>query len=98
MHPAIMRQLTADHIRAIHAQAEDERRARQARRARRRPPSTRPSLPASGASRYDDPRLDEGRRTAITEQPSTAPLPVMAGSPPDSRDATTRREALDHCH
>jgi hypothetical protein len=47
---------------------------------------------------YDDPRLDEGRRTAITEQPSTAPLPVMAGSPPDSGDATTRREALDHCH
>ena len=97
MHPAIMRQLAADHIREIHAEAEDERRARQARRARQRAPSTQLRLPASGALRYDDPRLDEGRRTAITEQSSAAPLPVMAGSPPDSRDATTRREALDHC-
>jgi hypothetical protein len=25
-------------------------------------------------------------------------VPVMAGSPPDSGDAITRREALDHCH
>ncbi len=98
MHPAIIRQLAADHIREIHAEAEDDRRARQARRARRRAPSTRPRLPASGALRYDDPRLDEGRRTAITEQPSGAPLPVMAGPSPDSGDTTTPREALDHCH
>ena len=32
MHPAIMRQLAADHITEIHAKAEDERRGRQARR------------------------------------------------------------------
>ncbi len=32
MHPVIMRQLAADHIREIHAKAEDERLARQARR------------------------------------------------------------------
>lgn len=89
MHPAIMRQLAADRIRDIHAEAEDERRARQARRARRRAPFTRLRLPASGALSYDDPRLDEGRPTAITEQPSAAPLPVMAGSPRDSGDATT---------
>ena len=33
MHPVITRQLAADHIREIHAKAEDERLARQARRA-----------------------------------------------------------------
>ena len=97
MHPAIMRQLAADHIREMHAQAEDERQARRARRARRRVPSMRPRLPASGTLSYDDPRLDAGRRPAMTEQPGAPPLPVMAGSPPDS-DTTTRREALDHCH
>jgi len=32
------------------------------------------------------------------EQPGAPPLPVMAGSPPDSDDATARRDALDHCH
>ena len=32
MHPVIMRQLAADHIREIHAKADDERLARQARR------------------------------------------------------------------
>ena len=89
MHPAIMRQLAADHIRDIHAEAENERRARRARRARRRAPSTRLRLPASGTLSYDDPRLDEGRRRAITGQPSAAPPPVMVGSPPDSGDATT---------
>ena len=98
MHPVIMRQLAADHIREIHAKAEDERLARQARRARRRAPSTRPGLPASGTPSYDDPRLDAGQRPAMHEQPSAPPLPVMAGSPPDSGDAITRREALDHCH
>jgi hypothetical protein len=98
MHPDIMRQLAADHIREMHATAEDERRARQARRARRRAPSTRPAPPASGTLSYDDPRLDAGQRPAMTEQPSAPPLPVMAGSPPDSGDATTQPEALDRCH
>ena len=32
MHPVIMRQLAADHISETHARAEDERRAREARR------------------------------------------------------------------
>jgi hypothetical protein len=95
MHPVIMRQLAADHIREMHAKAEDER---QARRARRRAPSARPGLRASGTFSYDHPRLDAGQRPAVHEQPSAPPLPVMAGPPPDSGDATTRREALDHCH
>ena len=84
MHTAIMRQLAADHIRELHAKAEDERLACQARRARRRATSTQLRLPASGTLSYDDPRLDEGQRPARHEQPSAAPLPVMAGSPPDS--------------
>jgi PPOX class F420-dependent enzyme/OxyR family protein len=37
-------------------------------------------------------------RPAMHEQPSAPPLPVMADSPPDSGDPTTRREALDHRH
>lgn len=98
MHPAIMRQLAADHIQEAHAQAEDERRARQAHRARRRAPSTRARLPASGTLRYDDPRLDAGQRPAMYEQSSAPSVPVMAGSRPDSGEAITRREALDHCH
>ena len=95
MHPVIMRQLAADHIKEMHAKAEDERLARQARR---RVPSMRPRLPASGTLSYDDPRLDAGQRPAMHEQPSAPPLPVMAGSPPDSGDVIARREALDHCH
>ena len=98
MHPVIMRQLAAEHIREIHAKAEDERLVRVARRARRRARSTRPRLSASGTLSYDDPRLDAGQRPAMHEQPSAPPLPVMAGSPPDSGDAITRREALDDCH
>ncbi len=81
MHPVIIRQLATDHIREMHAEAEDERMARQARRARRRAPSTRPRFPAS-----DDSRLDTGQRPAMREQPS-APLPVLAGSPPASGDS-----------
>ena len=96
MHPVIIQQLAADRIRELHAKAEEERLARQARRARRRAPSTRPGLPASGTLSYDDPRLDAGQRPAIPEQPSAPPLPAMAGSPPDSGDAITRREPLDH--
>ena len=98
MHPVIMRQLAADHITDLHAEAEDERLARQARRTRRRAPSARRRLPASETLSYDDPRLDAGQRPAMHEQPSAPPLPVMAGSPPDSGEAITRREALDHCH
>ena len=98
MHPVIMRQLAADRIGELHAKAENERLARQARRARRRAPSTRPGLPAGGTLSYDDPRLDAGQRPAMREQPSAPPLPAMAGSPPDSGDASTRREALDHRH
>jgi hypothetical protein len=70
MHPVIMRQLAADRIREMHTKAEDERLARQARRAWRRSPSTRPRLPASGTLSYDDPRLDAGQRPAMHEQPS----------------------------
>ena len=70
MHPVIMRQLAADHIAELHAKAENERLARHARRARRRAPSTRPGLPASGTLSYDDPRLDAGQRPAMHEQPS----------------------------
>ena len=97
MHPVIMRQLAADHIKEMHAKAEDERLARQARRARRRAASKPPGLPVSGTLSYDDPRLDAGQRPPMHEQPSAPPLPVLAGSPPDSGDVITRREALDHC-
>jgi hypothetical protein len=97
MHPAMMKQLVADRIREMHAEAEDERRARRVHRARRRVLSMRLRLPASGTLSYDDPRLGEGQRPAIIQQPSASPLPVMTGSPPDSGDTTTRRGTLDHC-
>ena len=95
MHPAIMQQLADDHSREIHAKAADERRARQARR---RAPSTRLRLPVGGMLSYGDPRLDAGQRPAMTGQPNSPSVPVMAGSPPDSGDATMRRGALGHCH
>ncbi len=95
MHPVMIRLLAADRIREMHAKAENERLARQARR---RAQSTRPGLPASGTLSFDDRRLDAGQRPAIPEQPSAPPLSEMAGSPPDSGDAITRREALDHRH
>ena len=98
MHPAIMRQLAADHITQAHAQAEEEHRARQARRARRAWRRARPTPPASGTLSYDDPRLDAGQRPAMHEQPSSPPLPAMAGSPPDDGDATARLQTLDHRH
>jgi hypothetical protein len=98
MHPVIMRQLAADNFKEMHARAEVRRLAHQARRARRRAPSAQPRPMASGTLSYDDPRLDAGRRPARHEQPSAPPPPVMADSPPDSGDATTRREALDHRH
>jgi hypothetical protein len=72
MHPAVIRQLAADHIREMHLDAENERRARQARRARLHAPSTRPKPPACGTLSYDDPRLDAGQRPTMHEQPSAA--------------------------
>ena len=70
MHPAVMGQLAADHIREIHMKAEDRRLAHQARRARRRAPSTRPA--AGGTLSYDDPRLAAGQRAATHERPRAA--------------------------
>ena len=98
MNPVIMRELAAEHIREIHARAEDGHLAYQARQARRRTRFTRLRLRASGTLSYDDPRLDPGQPPAMHEQPSTPPVPVMAGSPPDGGDAIRRREALDHCY
>jgi hypothetical protein len=98
MHPIIIQQLAGDHIMEIHAKAENERLGHQARRARRRAPSMRPRLLTRATLNDDDPRLDAGQRPARHEQPSAPPLPVMAGSPPDAGDASTRREALDHSH
>jgi len=72
MHPAIMGQLAADHIREIHMKAEDRRLAHQARWARRRAPSTRPGPAASGTLSYDDPRLAAGQRAATHERPCPA--------------------------
>jgi hypothetical protein len=94
MHPVIIGQLAADHIREIHAKAEDERRGRRARRTRRpRPPFTRPGLPTS-----DDPRRAAGQRPTWPGQLSAPPPLVMAGSRPDSGEASTERSVLDHGH
>jgi hypothetical protein len=90
MHPVIMRQLAADHIRARYMKAEDERLNRQARRARRRAPSTRPRPPASGTLSYDDPRLDAGQRPAMHEQPSRSTAAIRSGQPLRRRLAEMR--------
>jgi hypothetical protein len=90
MHPVIMRQLAADHIRARYAKAENERLNRQARRARRRAPSTRPRPPVSGTLSYDDPRLDAGQRPAIHEQPSRSSAGIRSGQPLRRRLAEMR--------
>lgn len=71
MHPAIMRQLAADRIREIHAKAEDERPARQARRARRRVPSMRPRLPTPSRPRKRPPAT-----TLWPARPGTATRPT----------------------
>jgi hypothetical protein len=86
VHPAIMRQLAADHIAEIHAKAEDEHLTRQARRAGRRAPSMRLRLRARETLSYDDPRLDAGQRPATPEQPTAPPVPVMAGRTRGSAD------------
>ena len=75
MHPAIIRQLAADRISQMHAQAEDDRLARQARRARRRTPGTRPGLPASGTLSNDVP---PGPRPAA-DHPRAAQRTATAG-------------------
>ena len=90
MHPVIMRQLAADHIRARYAKAEDERLNRQARRARRRAPSARPRPPASGTLGYDDPRLDAGQRPAMHEQPAVPSAAIRSGQPLRRRLAEMR--------
>ena len=72
MHPTIIGQLTADRIREIHMKAEDRRLAHQARRARRRAPSTRPGPAAGGTLSYDDTRLAAGLRAATHERPRAA--------------------------
>ena len=72
MHPAITGQLAADHISEIHMKAEDKRLAHQARRARRRAPSTWPGPAASGTLSYDDLLLAAGQRAATHERPRAA--------------------------
>ena len=93
MHPVIIGQLAADHIRDIHAEAAAERLARRARRARRRAPSARPKLPVSRTLSYDDPRLEEGQRPIMDEQPSAPPVPVATGA---RWDATEDRDGSSH--
>jgi hypothetical protein len=95
MHPVIIRQLAADHIRDMHAEAANDRlahRARRARRARRRAPSARPKLPASRTPSYH-PRLDAGQRPIMDEQPSAPPVPVATGA---RWDATEDRPGSSH--
>jgi len=72
MHPAVIRQLAADHIREMHLEAENERRARQARRARPHTPSTRPRPPGQRDAQPRRSRLDSGQRPTMHEQPSAA--------------------------
>jgi len=93
MHPVIIRQLAADHIRDLRAEAANDRLARRARRARRRAPSTRPRLPAGRTLSYEDPRLDAGQRPIMDEQPSVAPVPVATGA---RWDATEDRPGSSH--
>ena len=90
MHPVIMRQLAADHIKEMHAKAADARLARQARRARRRMLSMRLRLPARGTPSYDDPRLDAGQRPAMHEQPSESRLELatLVGSGADGPESS----------
>jgi hypothetical protein len=84
VHPVIMRQLAADRISEIHAKAEDERLTRQARRARR----TWRHAPSMRL------RLRLGRTLGYDD----TRLDAGQRSVPDSGDAITRREALDHVH
>jgi hypothetical protein len=94
MHPAIMRQLAADHIREIHATADNERWVRQARRGRRRASSTRLRASASRALSEGDPRLDRRQRSAITGQLGHVLIVPPAGVPSD-RDHVIQVDAQD---
>ncbi len=96
MHPVIMRQLAADHIGEIHAKAEDERRARQARWARRRAASTRPRPRPAGRWVTTTPAVTDPGGSVMTEQDITPPQPVMAASRPGNGDASAQREIADH--
>ncbi len=91
MHPVIMRELPADQIREMHP-AEDERLARQARRARRRVPSMRPRLPANRTLSYDDPLLDAGPEVGLIVVSSPAcPASCMRSASLPSAGAARRR-------
>ncbi len=93
MHPVIIGQLAADHIRDIHAEAAAERLARRGRRARRGASAARPKLPASRTLSYDDPHRDAGQRPIMDEQPSAPPVPVATGArrdPMEDRDGSSR--------
>ena len=66
MHPVIIRQLAADHIREIHAKAADERLARQARRGRHRAPSTSEVKDRSALSARPDPGRESSGIAVLT--------------------------------
>ena len=82
MHPVVMRQFVAEHMKEMYAKAEDGRLARQAGRARCHTPLARPWPTASGTLSYDDPRLDMAPQTARDEQLSAPPRPAIADSQP----------------
>ena len=96
MHPVIIRQLAADHIKEMQATTAENRRAHHARRARRRAASTRLRASASSTLGADYPRGDGGCPPAMTEPPITPPRMVMAASQPGNGDATAQRETADH--
>ena len=84
MHPVIMRHFAAERIREMHARAENERQARQTRqasRARRRAPSTRLRLPASGTLTYFH-EADRGGHFAAWEEPELFATEIRAAFKP----------------
>ena len=90
MHPVIMRHFAAERIREMHARAENEHLARQARqarqtrqasRARRRAPSTRLRLPASGTLTYFH-EADRGGHFAAWEEPELFATEIRAAFKP----------------
>ena len=90
MHPVIMRQLAADHIRARYAKAEDERLNRQARRARRRAPSARPRPRPAGRSVTTTPAWTQASGRRMHEQPSRSSAAIRSGQPLRRRLAEMR--------
>ena len=84
MHPVIMRHFAAERIREMYARAENERQARQTRqasRARRRAPSTRLRLPATGTLTYFH-EADRGGRFAAWEEPELFATEIRAAFKP----------------